>query len=132
MKNNGTSATYQLVSSAANSGYQFRCLVKNAAGSVYTNTVTLKVKPGISSQPTNKTVSAGETAVFKVTASGAASYQWYYRKSASDSWVSVKNNGTASTYNLTTIASHNGYQFRCLVKNSVGSVYSSVVTLTVK
>ncbi len=132
MKNNGTSPSYHLVTSAANSGYQFRCLVKNSAGSLYTNTVTLKVKPGITTQPTNQTVSAGGTATFKVTAAGAAAYQWYYRKSASEAWVSVKNNGSSSTYNLITLATHNGYQFRCEVKNAAGSVYTNTVTLKVK
>ena len=134
VKNNGTSATYNLVTIASHNGYQFRCLVKNSAGSVYTNTVTLTVKskPTITTQPANVTVNAGATATFKVVASGATSYQWYYRKTSSSAWCDVKNNGTSATYNLATIASHNGYQFRCLVKNSLGSVYTNTVTLTVK
>ncbi len=132
VQNNGTSATYNLTTIASHNGYQFRCLVKNAAGSLYTNTVTLKVKPGITAQPENVSVYIGATATFKVTAAGATSYQWYYRKSSTGTWNIVQNNGTSATYNLTTIASHNGYQFRCMVKNSAGSVYTSTVTLTVK
>ena len=134
VKNNGTSATYNLATIASHNGYQFRCLVKNGVGSVYTNTVTLTVrsKPTITTQPTNVTVNVGATATFKVVASGATSYQWYYRKTSTSAWCDVKNNGTSATYNLVTIASHNGYQFRCLVKNSAGSVYTNTVTLTVK
>ena len=107
--------------------------MKNSAGSVYTNTVTLTVKskPTITTQPKNVTVNAGATATFKVVASGATSYQWWYRKTASSSWISVKNNGTSATYNLVTIAANNGYQFRCEAKNDEGTAVSNTVTLTV-
>ena len=133
VQNNGTSAAYKLTTTASHNGYQFRCLVKNSVGSVYSNTVTLTVnsKPVITAQPGSLTVSAGAVATFKVTATGATSYQWYYRTSSSGTWNIVQNNGTSATYNLTTIASHNGYQFRCLVKNNIGSVYTNTVTLTV-
>ena len=125
---------YNLTTAATHNGYQFRCLVKNDEGSLYTNIVTLTVtaKPTITVQPTDKTVNAGETATFKVTAARATSYQWYYRKTASSGWISVKNNGTSATYNLVTIAANNGYQFRCEAKNDEGTAVSEIVTLTVK
>ena len=41
-------------------------------------------------------------------------------------------NGKAATYSLTTAARHNGYQYKCTVTNSAGSVTSSAVKLTVK
>ena len=133
VSNNGTSATYTLTTEARHNGYQYRCLVKNSARSVFTNIVTLTVncKPVITTQPANAKVNEGKTATFKVVASGATSYQWYYRKTSSSEWTAVSNNGTSATYTLTTAARHNGYQYRCLVKNSVGSVFSNIVTLTV-
>ena len=130
----GKTSTYSLTTEARHNGYQYRCLVKNAAGSVYTNIVTLTVssKPVITTQPTNVTVAAGKTATFKVAATGATSYQWYYRKSASGTWTAVSaSSGKTSTYSLTAEARHNGYQYRCLVKNAAGSVYTNIVTLTV-
>jgi hypothetical protein len=89
-------------------------------------------QPAITAQPTDLTVAAGSTATFKVTATGATSYQWYYRKSASDSWTAVSAaSGKTATYSLTAEARHNGYQYRCLVKNASGEVYTNTVTLTV-
>ncbi|MBR3556155.1 MAG: immunoglobulin domain-containing protein [Oscillospiraceae bacterium] len=132
----GKTSTYKLTTEARHNGYQYRCLVKNSAGSVYTNTVTLTVsssKPTITSQPSNVSVAVGGTATFKVTATGATSYQWYYRTSSTGTWTAVAaSSGKTASYSLTTAAKHNGYQYRCKVTNSVGSVYSNTVTLTVK
>jgi hypothetical protein len=131
---NGTAASHKLTTAARHNGYQYRCLVKNGAGSVYSDTVTLTVvvKPTITAQPVSVTVNAGETATFKVTAKNASSYRWYYRVSSSDAWTEVYSNGTSATYQLATKEKHNGYQYRCLVKNNAGSVYSAIVTLTVQ
>ena len=133
VKNNGTTATYTLTTAARHNGYQYRCLVKNSAGSVYSNTVTLTVnaKPVITTQPKSVTVNAGKTATFKVVATGAASYQWYYLKPGESTWNAVSNNGTSATYTLTTQARHNGYQYKCKVSNSVGYVWSGIAKLTV-
>ena len=106
----------------------------NSSGSVYSSAATLTVggKPVITRQPASVTVAAGETASFSVTATGAASYQWYYRTSSSGSWTEVSAaSGKTATYSLTAAARHNGYQYRCKVTNSSGSVYSSAATLTV-
>ena len=130
----GKTSTYKLTAAARHNGYQYRCLVKNASGSVYSNTVTLTVngKPAITAQPTNKTVNAGSTASFSVAATGATSYQWYYRKTPTGAWTEVAAaSGKTSTYKLTAAARHNGYQYRCKVTNAIGSVYTSIVTLTV-
>ena len=132
----GKTANYSLTAETRHNGYQYRCTVINAAGSVYSDTVTLTVssgKPTITTQPSNVSVTVGSTATFKVTATGATSYQWYYRTSSSGSWTAVSaTSGKTSTYKLTTAAKHNGYQYRCKVTNSSGSVYSGTVTLTVK
>ena len=132
----GKTSTYKLTAEARHNGYQYRCKVTNAAGSVYSNTVTLTVssgKPTITTQPSNVSVAVGSTAQFKVVATGATSYQWYYRTSSTGSWTAVvASSGKTSTYKLTTAARHNGYQYRCKITNSAGSVYSNTVTLTVK
>ena len=133
VKTNGKAATYTLTAATRHDGYQYRCKVTNAAGGVYSNAATLTIiaKPTITTQPTNKSVAAGKTATFKVVATGAAAYQWFYRTSSSGDWTAVKTNGKAATYKLTTAARHNGYQYRCKVSNAAGSVYSKVVTLAV-
>ena len=133
VSNNGSSATYTLTTAARHNGYKYRVKVSNSAGYVWSNTVTLTVRtlPVIIGQPGNVKVKEGSMAAFTVTADGATSYQWYYRTPASGDWIPVQNNGTSATYRLTTAARHNGYQYRCKVTNSVGSVYSGIATLTV-
>ncbi len=64
---------------------------------------------------------------------GSLTYQWYYRTGSGGEWKAVSAaSGKTATYTLTTAARHNGYQYRCLVKNAAGKVYSSIVKLTVK
>ncbi|MBR3108105.1 MAG: leucine-rich repeat protein [Clostridia bacterium] len=136
VSNNGTSATYTLTTAARHNGYKYKVKVSNSAGYVWSNTVTLTVKSGskpvITGQPSNVFVVAGMTATFKVTATGAMSYQWYYQKPGETTWNAVTNNGASATYTFTAAVRYNGYKYKCLVTNAVGSVESNVVTLTVK
>ena len=128
-------ASYSLTTQERHNGYQYRCQVSNLAGRLYTNICTLKVlpvKPSVTSQPGNQTVALGDTAVFQVKATGATSYQWYYRTSASGTWTKVSaESGKTERYSFATATRHDGYQYRCKLTNSVGSVYTSACTLTV-
>jgi hypothetical protein len=88
---------------------------------------TKTVAPTIAAQPASQMVTVGQTATFRVTASGTApfSYQW------------LKNNSniggaTAASYTTpATIAGDSGAQFDVVVSNSAGSVASAMATLTV-
>jgi len=85
------------------------------------------VTPSITTQPTSQTITAGQTATFSVTSSGAAplSYQW--RKNG----TSI-GGATSSSYNTpAATASDSGSQFTVLVSNSAGNVTSNIVILTV-
>ena len=134
--NNGTSATYKLTTAARHNGYLYTCKVYNDAGQVWSGNAKLTVasgKPAITTQPKNVSVKAGETATFKVAASGAnLKYQWYYQAPGTTSWTKVANNGTSATYKLTTAARHNGYTYSCKVYNDAGTVWSGDAVLTVK
>ena len=129
--------TLKVSTTAGLHGYQFRCYVTDANGQKsYTNTVTLTVKPGITTQPSNKSVTAGTKAKFTVVATGKATltYQWQYRTSATGTW---KNSGQAgnktATLSVATKSSYNGYQFRCIVTDgNQQETISNTVTLTVK
>ena len=134
----GLKTATMTVPTAGRSGMQFRCAVSNAAGTTYSNGATLTVasKPVITGQPSNVTASAGTTATFKVTASGATSYQWQYYNSSSKTWDNVTNSayGGLKTATMTVPATtgRNGMQFRCAVTNAQGTTYSNGATLTVK
>ena len=83
--------------------------------------------PNIATQPTNQTVTAGQTATFRVTATGTAplSYQW--QKNGAD----ITGATSASYTTAVTTVSDSGEQFRVTVSNLMGSVPSSIATLTV-
>ena len=132
-------ATLKVVGTAARNGFQYRCIVKDSSGkSVTSNAATLTVSTGpkITTQPSNQMVSEGTTATFKVIATGTGlTYRWQY-KTLTSGWL---NSSSATTgYNTATLkvvgsAARNGFQYRCIVKDSNGkSVTSDAVTLNVK
>ena len=129
-----TTATCSFTAKEAYSGRQYRCKVTGKYGSIYTKTVTLTVVPKITAQPKNVTVTEGKTAKFSVAAEGTdLTYQWYYRKSSTGDWYSSTSaSGKSATYSCTGKASYNGRQYRCKVTSKYGSVYTNIVTLTVK
>jgi hypothetical protein len=127
----GTSYTTP-ATTTADSGSTFRCIVSNSAGSVTSNSATLTVNPAavpptITAQPSNQTVTDGQTATFTVSATGTAplSYQW--QKNGTN--IPGATGASYTTPAATTADS--GSTFRCVVSNSVGSVTSNSATLTV-
>jgi hypothetical protein len=85
------------------------------------------VAPSITAQPASRTITAGQTATFSVTASGTAplSYQWQ------KNGVAI---GGATSSSYTTPAettADNGAQFNVVVSNSGGSATSNAAILTV-
>src|ERR1700690_2107572 len=83
--------------------------------------------PTITTQPANQTVTAGQTAIFSVTAGGTAplSYQW--QKGATPI-----NGATSASYTTPVNAtSDSGSTFSVVVSNSAGKITSNAATLTV-
>jgi hypothetical protein len=116
----------------ADNGALFSVVVTNSAGSVTSNnatlTVTAAVPPSITTQPANKTVTAGATAKFSVVATGSAplSYQW--RKDG----VNISGATKPSYVTPPTTLADNGALFSVVVSNSAGSVTSNDAVLTVQ
>ena len=120
---------------ASRDGYQYRCKITNASGTVYSNVVTLYIKPAITAQPQSVEAKAGTTAKFTVTANGKdVTYQWQYRTSSSGSWAKATATGNkTATLSVPATAGRNGYQYRCVVTGKSGKItYSNAATLTVK
>src|ERR1700687_3772329 len=83
--------------------------------------------PAITTQPSNQTVAAGQTATFSVVATGTAplSYEW-------QKGTSVIAGATSTSYTTpTTGLSDSGSTFRVVVSNSAGNATSNAATLTV-
>src|ERR1700723_472021 len=114
------------------SGAQIHVKVTNTAGRATSNTVTLTVNapaptaPTIATQPTNATVTAGQSATFSVTATGTAplTYQWSLNGAAAGT------NSNTFTISQTTLA-QTGAQIFVTVTNTAGHATSQTVTLTV-
>lgn len=94
---------------------------------------SVKYAPTITTQPTSQTVTEGGTATFTVVTSGTEplSYQWQQSTDSGQSWTDI-GGATDATYTTgATTTSMNGYQYRCVVSNSAGSITSDAVSLTV-
>src|SRR5438093_856782 len=99
-------------------------LIAGCTGSTSSNPQS---PPKITAQPANQTVTAGQSASFSVSATGAAplSYQWQKNGSAISG-------ATAAIYTTPpTSSADNGAQFKVMVSNARGSVTSNAATLTV-
>jgi alpha-tubulin suppressor-like RCC1 family protein len=101
---------------------------------------TVLASPAFTAQPQNRSIAAGQSAQFSVTASGAGtlSYQWQRQAAGASSWTNVANNSTyagAVTATLTVSAATagmSGDRFRCVVSyGGVSPVESDPAVLTV-
>ena len=129
-----TGASYSVTPKDTDNGTLYHCVVSNAAGSVTSDSAKLTVtppKPSVATQPADQSVTAGQTATFTVAASSVElSYQWQSSADNGGTWNNISG-ATAASYTLTTKESDNGTLFRCIVKNTGGSVTSDSAKLTV-
>lgn len=93
--------------------------------------------PSITAQPTDQTVTEGQSATFTVEASAGSetpTYQWQQKTAASGSdWTDISQETSASYTISSTTTSMSGNQYRCVVKSASGvSVTSAAATLTVE
>jgi hypothetical protein len=134
--NVGTNATsYTISATASTDAGSYRVQVTNSAGTATSSTATLTVNspptaPSITSQPASKTVTAGQSASFSVTATGTGplSYQW--QKSMSGTWTNISG-ATSAAYTISSTTASSAGSYRVIVSNSVGSATSNSATLTV-
>jgi hypothetical protein len=101
-----------------------RALSSNEVGQLYLSEAARP--PAITQQPQNQTVAAGTNVVFSVTATGTAplSYQW--RKGG----VTIPG-ATNATWSLTNVQAAWLGSYTVVITNSIGSVTSSVATLSI-
>jgi len=95
-------------------------------GEVFRIRFTANSAPSITSQPANRTVSAGQSASFSVAASGTAPLRYQWQRNGANIA-----NATSATYSFQTVAADNGATFRAVVSNDFGSATSNAATLTV-
>jgi hypothetical protein len=106
----------------------FALLVAGCAGVVSgTAASPSAAPPSITTQPASQIVAVGGIAVFGVTVRGSAPLHYQWQKNG----VSIPGATTPTYATPATRASDDNSQFRAAVSNSIGTVISSIATLTV-
>ena len=102
-------------------------ILESCGGGGTPPTIISAAAPSITTQPANRTVTAGQTATFSVTATGTTplSYQW-------QQGATPISGATAASYTTPpTTTSESGTQFSVVISNAISNVTSSAATLTV-
>ena len=133
------SAEYSIAATAARDGMQLRCVVSDANGSQKESeaaTLTIgTVDELIVTGPADCTTPLNTLARFSVEASGGTApytYQWQY--SNGGAWKNLGGDTAKSAeYSIAATAARDGWQLRCVVTDSKGTVKESdAATLTIR
>ncbi len=128
-------ATGTLTVPHPHNGYEYRARFTNSVGSVVSEAaaVTVLTVPVVTQDPASTGVLVGEVAHFKAAASGrpTPSVQWEVSRDFGAEWEADGEDEGAATGTLTVPHPHNGYEYRAVFTNSVGSATSTAATLTV-
>ncbi len=133
LKNNvtisgATASTLTLVNVTATDAANYSASVTNAVGSATSGsaTLTVLVPPAITSQPTNMTVTQGNTATFTASASGTTPLNFQWLKNG----IAISG-ATSNILTLSAVTTNDAANYSVLVTNIVGTIASSSATLTV-
>jgi hypothetical protein len=128
-----TAATYTTpVTALGDNASRFVVVVSNNVSAQSSNSATLTVNaaaaaPSITTQPSNQTVSVGQTATFSVTATGTAPLTYQWKKGGAP----IAGATAASYTTPVTTLGDNASSFVVVVGNSVSAQTSTSATLTV-
>jgi hypothetical protein len=128
-------ATYSALTNVSTNG--FYIVLSNSLGVVTSSVAMLTVEqpPKITSQPGNVSANPGDTVFFTVGVSGGQplSYQWYVITSGGTNGAvtNLVSTGTTNTLELDNVQTTDTGGYQVVVANAVGSVTSSVASLTV-
>jgi hypothetical protein len=86
--------------------------------------------PKITTQPTSQTVGLFATATFTAAASGSPTptVQWQQSTNSGKTWTNISG-ATSTSYKVTALF-NNGYEFRAVFTNSLGSATTNAAKLT--
>ena len=106
---------------------------------IFATSLAAQTAPSIGTQPANRTVAAGASASFTVSATGSPTptYKWQASSDGGTAWsdltaVAPYSGVTDTTLTVSgTTTAMSGIQFRCLATNTAGSAPSNAAILTV-
>lgn len=132
-----TTTNYTVTAQLGQSGYQYRAIFTNAAGSAATSPATLTVSaatqaPAVTLQPQDQSAVAGTSVSFTAAAAGspAPSVQWMVSANGGATWAPLAG-ATATTLTFTAQIGQNGNRYEAVFTNSAGTVTTSAAILTV-
>jgi hypothetical protein len=124
-----TNASYTISNVQTSQAGNYTVVVTNTGGAATSATavLTVNVPPSITAQPQSRTITAGNSVTFSVTASGTAplSYQWYRNNSSIAG-------ATAASYTITGVQPTDAGDYKVTVSNVAGELDSASATLTVQ
>ena len=119
----------------AQSGYEYRAVFTNAAGTATSEPATLTVvaPPAITDQPASTTVLAGETALFEAAASGVPTptVQWEMSTNGGITWSAIAGAEATQLSIPGAKESQSGNEYRAVFKNEAGTATTNAARLTV-
>ena len=119
---------------ASQDGNQYQAVFTNSVGSATTDPATLTVEtlPTVTTQPSDQTVVIGHTTTFTAAGSGnpTPTLQWQVSTNGGTTFGAISG-ATSASYTVTGSNLDNGYVYRALFVNPVGSTPSDPATLTV-
>lgn len=138
-----TSSRLTLTGTTTNASYYYRVVITSTISSESTISDVVRMslrpnQPSFSLQPKSVTVYEGDNATFTCRAIvpyGEITYQWYYRRNASDSWkVSTAPGSNTRALTISGSLAANGRQYKCIARATAGDATkdSGIATLTVK
>jgi alpha-tubulin suppressor-like RCC1 family protein len=117
------------------SGYRYRAVFTNAAGTVTSAPATLTVQdpPVVTEEPSGVIVEAGEPASFQAAASGfpTPTVQWQISTNGGSTWSNVEGATTDQLAIEHAQLSESGNEYRAVFTNTAGSATSAAAVLTV-
>jgi DNA-binding beta-propeller fold protein YncE len=123
-----TATNYTVIYAQSTNAGSYSVVITNSLGSVtsFVATLTVLLPPSITAQPQSLTVTQSQNAAFSVTPAGTTplSCQWLFNSAPIAG-------ATATNYTVTNAQSTNAGSYSVVVTNTVGSITSSVATLTV-
>jgi len=126
-----TNANFTIAAVTSADAASYTVVVTNSAGSATSNAASLTVNaaliaPSITTQPTSRTVTAGQSTSFSVAASGSATLTYQWKKNG----TSISG-ATSATFTIAAVTSADAASYTVVVTNSAGSATSNAASLTV-
>ena len=135
-----TNTSLSISSLALTNATNYEVVITNAFGSVTSTPAKLTVlsnsPPSITTQPASQTNTAGQNAIFNVTASGTPTLHYQWQVKTNGAFANLSNGGqysgvTTASATVSTLALGNAGSYDVVVTNSFGAVTSATAVLTV-